>query len=52
MTPDFQKHLLTTLAEIESAGLYKRERVRATPQGREVVTADGRVIADISTLHP
>jgi len=36
MTPHFQAHLQKTLADIEAAGLYKRERVLATPQGAHV----------------
>jgi glycine C-acetyltransferase len=36
MTPDFRTHLTNTLAEIDAAGLYKRERVIATPQGAHV----------------
>ena len=33
MTAQFRAHLDRTLAEIESAGLMKRERVLTTPQG-------------------
>jgi glycine C-acetyltransferase len=36
MTSDFLTHLQKTLAEIEAAGLYKRERVIVTPQGPHV----------------
>jgi glycine C-acetyltransferase len=36
MTSDFRMHLEKTLAEIDAAGLYKRERVIATPQGARV----------------
>ena len=36
MTSDFRTHLTKTLAEIDAAGLYKRERVIATPQGARV----------------
>ncbi len=39
MTPHFQAHLQKTLAEIDTAGLYKRERVLATPQGAHVAVA-------------
>lgn len=39
MTPPFRTHLQKTLAEIEAAGLYKRERVLATPQGAHVAVA-------------
>ncbi len=42
MTSDFRAHLTKTLAEIDAAGLYKRERVIATPQGARVgVTSFG-----------
>lgn len=43
MIPAYQAHLEKTLAEIEAAGLYKRERVIATPQNAQVaVTANGQ----------
>lgn len=32
----FQEQLRTTLAEIDSAGLYKRERIITSPQGPEI----------------
>jgi glycine C-acetyltransferase len=38
----FQAHLKAELAAIEAAGLYKRERIIASPQGAEIVLADGR----------
>ena len=43
MTPAFATHLGTTLAGLEAAGLYKRERVLATPQQARigVAAADG-----------
>src|SRR5687768_14094581 len=44
MTPAFQTHLEKTLGEIDSAGLYKRERVIATPQGANVVTEGGKPV--------
>ncbi len=44
MTPEFRTHLEKTLAEIDSAGLYKRERVIATPQRSHVALA-GRTTA-------
>src|SRR3954464_3250255 len=40
MTSDFRTHLQKTLAEIEAAGLYKRERVMATPQAARVGLAN------------
>ena len=36
MNDDYARHLATTLAQIESAGLFKRERALATPQGSRV----------------
>ena len=39
-TPDFRAHLERTLADIEAAGLYKRERVIATPQRSHVALAN------------
>jgi glycine C-acetyltransferase len=36
MTEDFRTHLRKTLAEIDAAGLYKRERVLTTPQSARV----------------
>jgi len=41
MTPAYHQHLAQTLAEIEAAGLYKRERVIATAQGARIGLADG-----------
>src|SRR5713101_6282455 len=37
----FQKHLQQQLADIRSAGTYKRERVILTPQGTSIRAADG-----------
>ena len=52
MTPEYRSHLARTLEEIETAGLYKRERILATPQGAHVTVApapgagpaDGRAV--------
>ncbi len=44
MTPAFRDHLRQTLAGIEQAGLFKRERPLATPQQAQVRTADGRAV--------
>ncbi|HRI81531.1 MAG TPA: glycine C-acetyltransferase [Opitutaceae bacterium] len=44
MTPAYLAHLKKTLAEIETAGLYKRERVLTTPQRAQVGVADGRAV--------
>jgi glycine C-acetyltransferase len=41
MTSNFQAHLEKTLGEIEAAGLYKRERVLATPQRSHVALGGG-----------
>jgi glycine C-acetyltransferase len=41
MTTDFRIHLEKTLADIEAAGLYKRERIIATPQRSAVALAGG-----------
>ncbi len=44
MTPAYLAHLKKTLADIESAGLYKHERILTTPQRAEVGVADGRAV--------
>jgi glycine C-acetyltransferase len=44
MTPAYLAHLQKILAEIESAGLYKRERVIATPQNAHITVAGGRQV--------
>jgi glycine C-acetyltransferase len=45
MPPTFKEHAQKTLAEIASAGLTKRERVIATPQGARIAVSGGaRVI--------
>ena len=44
MTPAFRDHLRQTLAGIEQAGLYKHERLIATPQQAHLRTADGRAV--------
>jgi glycine C-acetyltransferase len=41
MPPSYKEHLLRVLADIGSAGLTKRERVIATPQGSHVAVAGG-----------
>src|SRR5687767_11640597 len=40
MTEDFRTHLTKSLAEIEAAGLFKRERILTTPQSARVAVAD------------
>ena len=47
MTPDFQAHLEKTLAEIDSAGLYKRERIITTPQTARIGVSDGRQVLNL-----
>ena len=39
MNADYRAHLARTLAEIDAAGLTKRERLLATPQGAQVTVA-------------
>jgi glycine C-acetyltransferase len=39
MTPGYLAHLQKTLAEIETAGLFKRERVITTPQSAHITVA-------------
>ncbi len=41
MPPSYKEHLLKVLSEISSAGLTKRERVIATPQGSHISVASG-----------
>jgi len=44
MTPAYQAHLQQTLADIEAAGLFKRERVITTPQRAHIEVAGGRPV--------
>jgi glycine C-acetyltransferase len=44
MLPAYRLHLERTLAEIDAAGLTKRERLLATPQGAKVAVAGGREV--------
>jgi len=37
----FQEHLQKQLSDIESAGLYKKERILTSPQGAEITTQAG-----------
>jgi glycine C-acetyltransferase len=46
-TEDFFAHLRTELDGIRAAGLYKAERVIATPQGAHVRTTDGREVINL-----
>jgi glycine C-acetyltransferase len=43
----FQSHLKTKLADIESAGLLKRERVITSPQQAEVSVTDGQQVLNL-----
>jgi glycine C-acetyltransferase len=47
MNAAFTAHLRKTLAEIEAAGLYKRERVITTPQTAHIAVADGRKVLNM-----
>ncbi len=42
MYSDFQKHLQTELERIREAGLYKDERIIASPQATEIELVDGQ----------
>ncbi|MBK8858978.1 MAG: glycine C-acetyltransferase [Opitutaceae bacterium] len=44
MTPAYLAHLQKTLTDIESAGLFKRERVITTPQSAHINVAGGRPV--------
>src|SRR5205085_11722559 len=44
MTPNFISHLETQLAELESAGLYKHERVIDSQQSAEIHVAGGGTV--------
>ncbi len=43
----FQSHLRKKIEDIESAGLYKRERVISSPQQAEVTVADGSSVLNL-----
>ncbi len=47
MNSSFTTHLQKTLADIESAGLYKRERVITTPQTARIAVAGGRKVLNL-----
>ncbi|MDJ0825170.1 MAG: glycine C-acetyltransferase [Rhodobacter sp.] len=44
MTPEFSQHLAQTLSEIDAAGLMKRERPIASPQGGHIEVAGREVL--------
>ena len=43
----YQQHLLTQLADIRAAGLYKSERIITTPQDAHIRIADGREVLNL-----
>lgn len=47
MTPEFKAHLEKQLAEIQSAGTYKQERVIVTPQGTTIRVSDGKSVLNL-----
>ena len=44
MIPSYRAHLEKTLADIEAAGLFKRERIMTTPQRARVTVAGGHEV--------
>jgi glycine C-acetyltransferase len=44
MTPAYLAHLRKTLADIEAAGLFKRERVITTPQSAHITVTGGKQV--------
>lgn len=47
MSTRFQEHLAVQLNQIRQAGLYKSERVIATPQGTHIRVADGKPVLNL-----
>lgn len=47
MYGNFKAHLSKTLGEIDAAGLYKRERLIASPQGAWITLQDGRKVLNL-----
>ncbi|MBL7978110.1 MAG: glycine C-acetyltransferase [Bacteroidetes Order II. Incertae sedis bacterium] len=47
MRTAFFEHLRKNLAEIDDAGLFKRERVITSPQNNRITTADGREVLNM-----
>jgi glycine C-acetyltransferase len=47
MNPVFTAHLKQTLAEVDSAGLYKRERVITTRQNAHITVASGQNVLNL-----
>ncbi|HWN96877.1 MAG TPA: glycine C-acetyltransferase [Methylomirabilota bacterium] len=49
MLGSFQRHVEQQLADIRTAGTYKRERVIATPQGTTIRVSDGQPVLNLCT---
>ena len=47
MNSAYYDHLRKTLTDIETAGLYKRERIITTPQTAHIAVADGRKVLNM-----
>ncbi|HCR48344.1 MAG TPA: glycine C-acetyltransferase [Bacteroidetes bacterium] len=47
MRTAFLEHLRKSLAEIDNAGLFKRERVITSPQSNHITTIDGRKVLNM-----
>jgi glycine C-acetyltransferase len=47
LNPSLAGHLRATLAEIEQAGLYKRERIIATPQRARIAVSTGQEVLNL-----
>ena len=47
MNSAYSEHLKKTLAEIETAGLYKRERIITTPQTAHIAVAGGQQVLNL-----
>ena len=46
MYGNFKEHLQTQLDDIESSGLYKKERIIVTPQGGDIKVSDGSEVTN------
>lgn len=47
MTSAYLKHLQQTLEQIKADGLYKKERIIASPQDREITLSDGQKVLNM-----
>ena len=47
LNPGFAEHLRSTLTDIDRAGLYKRERVIATPQRARIAVTTGQQVLNL-----